>query len=105
MTMTARNVEQEFDALKADFGKLSTDLANLTTALREATGQGASDYLAKLRGAMEHANGDVQAAAAALGARGREGMDAAAEHVRERPLTSILVCFGLGLVVGKLLDR
>ena len=104
-TMSARNVEQEFDVLKSDFGKLSTDLANLTTALRELTNQGAQDYVAKLRAAAGQANDDIHAAAAALGARGREGMETAAQHVRERPLASILICFGLGLVVGKLIDR
>ena len=103
--MTTRNVEQEFDTLKSDFGKLSTDLSNLTAALRDLTAEGAQDYMAKLRAATEHANGNVHAAAAALGARGREGLDAAAEHVRERPLASILICFGLGLVIGKLMDR
>jgi len=103
--MSARNVEQEFDTLKSDFGKLSSDLASLTTALRDLAGDGAQDYVAKLRAATSHANGNVQAAAAALGARGREGLEAAVEHVRERPLTSILICFGLGLVIGKLIDR
>jgi ElaB/YqjD/DUF883 family membrane-anchored ribosome-binding protein len=32
-------------------------------------------------------------------------METAAQHVRERPLASILICFGLGLVIGKLIDR
>ena len=105
ISMTSRNVEQEFDTLKADFGKLSGDLANLTAALRDLTAEGAQDYLAKLRAATDHANGEIHGAAAALGARGREGLDAAVAHVRERPLTSILICFGLGLVIGKLIDR
>jgi len=103
--MAARNVEQEFDALKSDFGKLSTDLASLTAALRDLTTEGAQDTLAKLRAATAHANGEIHDAAAALGARGRDGVDAAIHHVRERPLTSILICFGLGLAIGKLLDR
>jgi len=103
--MSARNVEQEFDALRSDFGKLSADLANLTAALRDVTAEGAHDYWVKLRAATDHANGEAHAAAAALGARGRDSIDAAARHVRDRPLTSVLACFAAGLVIGKLLDR
>ena len=34
------------------------------------------------------------------------GAVAAAEHkIEERPLTSVLVAFGVGLVIGKLIDR
>jgi ElaB/YqjD/DUF883 family membrane-anchored ribosome-binding protein len=103
--MSVRNVEQEFDALKSDFGKLSSDLGSLTEALRELTSESAQSYGAKLRAAAAQAHEDAHAAAAALSARGREGMEAAAQQVRERPLASILVCFGLGLVLGKLIDR
>jgi len=103
--MPGRNVEQEFDALKLDFGKLSSDLVRLTEALRDLTGEGAQEYVAKLRSVVSQANEDAQAAAAALGARGREGIAAVEHQVRERPLMSILICFGVGLVIGKLIDR
>lgn len=103
--MPARNVEQEFDALKLDFGKLSDDLVSLTAAMRELIDQGARDSAAKLRTAAGQAHEDIHAAAAALGARGKEGVAAAAQQIRERPLTSILIGFGLGFVLGKLFDR
>lgn len=103
--MSVRNVEQDFDALKADFGKLSADLVNLTAALRDATGQGAQEYLAKVRSFTDQGSEDVQAAAAALGARGRDAMNSVGEQIRDRPLMSLLICFGLGIVIGKLIDR
>ncbi|MBY0431283.1 MAG: hypothetical protein K2Q10_08805 [Rhodospirillales bacterium] len=103
--MSARNVEQEFDALKSDFSKLSSDLASLTDAIRNLTGQDAQDYLAKMRAVVGQANEGVEATASALGARGREGIASVAQHMRERPLTSILICLGLGVVIGKLIDR
>ena len=90
---------------KSDFGKLSSDLVRLTEALRDLTGEGAQEYVAKLRSVVSQANEDAQAAAAALGARGREGIAAVEHQVRERPLMSILICFGVGLVIGKLIDR
>jgi len=104
-TMPARNVEQEFDALKLDFAKLGTDLMGLTEAMRGLTTTEVQEHLAKLRAVMGHANDDVEAAALALSARGRKGVAVAAQCIGERPLTSILVCFGLGVVIGKLFDR
>ncbi len=103
--MSVRNVEQEFDALKTDVGTLSADLVRLTEALRELTGEGAQGYWAKLRSVTGQASEEVHAASAALGARGREGIDAIERQVRANPLMSILICLGLGLVIGKLLDR
>lgn len=103
--MSTRNVEQEFDALKSDFSKLSADLVNLTEAIRDLAGKDAQAYMTKFRGAVSHANHDVEAAATALGERGRESAACIAHQIRERPLASILVCLGLGLVIGKLIHR
>ncbi len=103
--MSARNVEQEFDALKLDFGKLSSDMVGLTEALRDLAGRNAGEYGTKLRGVMGQATEEVEAAAAALKDRGCQGAASVVHHMRERPLTSILVCFGLGVAIGKLMDR
>ena len=103
--MSARNVEQEFDSLKADFGKLSADLLALTEALRGLNGQDAKDGLAKLRSIAESETEGLSAAAAALGARGQDAMASVGRQITERPVMSVLICFGLGLVIGKLLDR
>ena len=102
--MSTRNVEQEFDALKSDFGKLSADLVSLTQTLRDLAGKDAHLVMDRLGDTMGRANHEVEAAAAA-GARGREGVTAVAQQLRERPLTSILVCLGLGVVIGKLINR
>jgi ElaB/YqjD/DUF883 family membrane-anchored ribosome-binding protein len=104
-SMSARNVEHEFDALKSDFGKMSADLVSLTQALRDLAAKDGEAYLSKARNVVGQANEDVEAAAAALAARGREGLHSVAVQVRERPLTSILVCLGVGVVIGKLFDR
>jgi ElaB/YqjD/DUF883 family membrane-anchored ribosome-binding protein len=103
--MSARNVEQEFDSLKADFGKLSADLVALTEALRGLTGQDAKDYVAKLRSIAEAETDGLRAAAAGLGARGQDAMACVGRQISERPLASVLICFGVGLVIGKLIER
>ena len=104
-SMSARNVEHEFDTLKADFNKLSSDLVNLTDIMRGLAGQDAQAYLAKMRTVVGQANEGVEATAAALSARGRQGIASVEHQIRERPLTSILICLGLGMIVGKLINR
>ena len=103
--MPARNVEQEFDALKSDFAKLGSDFMNLTHAMGNLTGEEARDCSAKFRAALGHAGEDVDAVAASLAVNGRKSVAAVARCVGERPLTSILLCLGVGLVIGKLIDR
>ena len=101
--MTARNVEQEFDALKADLARLSGDLGGLTEAVRTLIGQDADAYISKFRTAMGHAN--MTEAVDVATARARDGATYVTGQVRNHPLTTILACFGLGVVLGKLMDR
>jgi ElaB/YqjD/DUF883 family membrane-anchored ribosome-binding protein len=37
--------------------------------------------------------------------RGREGVAAVEQQIEERPFISVLVAFGIGLVIGKLINR
>ena len=37
--------------------------------------------------------------------RGREGVAAVEHQIEERPFISVLVAFGIGLVIGKLINR
>ena len=37
--------------------------------------------------------------------RGREGVAAVEHQIEERPFLSLLVAFGIGLVIGKLINR
>lgn len=103
--MTARNVEQEFDTLKSDISKLSSDLVNLRDAIRSLAGQDAQEPLARMRAVLEQANEGVEATASALGARSRQGIASVEQQMRERPLASILIGLGVGLIIGKLVSR
>jgi ElaB/YqjD/DUF883 family membrane-anchored ribosome-binding protein len=103
--MSVRNVEQEFDSLRADFGKVRADLVALTEALGGLTGQDAKDCVAKLRSLAEADADSHRAAATGLGARGQDAMACVGRQISERPLASVLICFGLGLVIGKFIER
>jgi ElaB/YqjD/DUF883 family membrane-anchored ribosome-binding protein len=103
--MPSRNVELEFDALKTDFGKLSAHIAALTQALGTLAGEDAQEVLAKFQGVLGHAKEEAGVAATALEKQGCKAIDSITHQMRERPLTSILIGLGLGLVAGKLLSR
>jgi ElaB/YqjD/DUF883 family membrane-anchored ribosome-binding protein len=98
-----RNVEQEFDALKNDVKKLGDDFANLARALLDTASP--DNILAKLRELADRGSDEVGAAASALGKQGNDAIVSVGRQVRERPLTTILICLGLGFVIGKLIDR
>jgi ElaB/YqjD/DUF883 family membrane-anchored ribosome-binding protein len=44
-------------------------------------------------------------AANAASRRGREGVAALEQRIEERPFISLLVAFGIGMVIGKLINR
>ena len=80
-------MNQEVDALRADFNKLREDLAALTKTLKEQTRQKAADGLSDLKTKTDEY---------------RTGFE---DQIREKPLETVLAAFGIGLVLGKLFSR
>lgn len=91
--------------MKADFSKLSSDLVNLTDAMRTLAGQDAQNHVAKMRTVAGQASDGIEATASALNTCGRRGIASIEHLMRERPLASILIGLGVGLIVGKLISR
>jgi ElaB/YqjD/DUF883 family membrane-anchored ribosome-binding protein len=109
-------------AIKADVEMLRADLANLKASLTDL----ASDTAAHARGRVHRAGerareafdatkDKVRETAGAAAERGKEYYDAAAdktraavdtleERIEERPLTSVGIAFGVGLLLGVLLS-
>lgn len=88
------NVDEEFQKLRADMDQIRSDLAALTTALQEAG-------VAKGRETLDRAKrstASLKEEAEALRAR-------ADREIEERPLTSVLTSFGIGFLVGLLMER
>jgi ElaB/YqjD/DUF883 family membrane-anchored ribosome-binding protein len=86
-TMVDRSLDKEFDVLKNDLGTLKEDVANIAKLLaRKGTAQ--------LNDAVDGGKARVQA-----------GVDVLEEQVTARPLTSLLVAFGIGILLGKVTQR
>jgi len=88
-----------------DEGTLQDSLSAAAQAAKDA----ASDVVERGRAAASDLVDRGRAAASDMVDRGRESVDHARERlsdrVRERPLTSVLVAGGIGLLVGMLIAR
>ncbi len=86
--------ERDIDALKEDLAKLRADLGALTDHLREVAGAEGARAYERIRQGAERTQ-----------ARAKEATTAASHQIEERPLTSVLVAFAVGLLSGLLLSR
>jgi ElaB/YqjD/DUF883 family membrane-anchored ribosome-binding protein len=88
------NVDEEVTKLRKDMDQLRSDIGALTNSIKELGVQ-------KGRAAINRAR--------RTGTSLREEADAwraKADHeIEEHPLTSVLMSFGIGFVIGMLLDR
>ena len=108
MAVTNRNLEEEFDTLKAGLDTLRKEISSLVDAFDAATGE-VRTRGRRARAAVGRATaraGEVwDDAANEASRRGREGIAAVEQQIEERPFISVLVAFGIGLVIGKLINR
>jgi ElaB/YqjD/DUF883 family membrane-anchored ribosome-binding protein len=96
--MTARNIDGDFDTVKGDLAKLREDIANLSNALKDVTSETVNEQIALIRGRIDTITGEAKQ-------HSRATLEDLADRIEERPLASVLIAFGVGLLAGKLLDR
>ena len=104
MALTERNLSSEFDDLKADMKSMIDHISRLTERLGEGASDTAASVPAKLRSAAA-ATGALGERALEFAKQGEAGLGAFGGYIRQYPVTSVVVAFGLGLVMAKLLDR
>lgn len=90
----ATDTEKEMNQIKSDIAELRKDFAALTSTLKTEAGDKARRGYQRAREAGEEAQDYARA-----GAREVES------HIEERPFTSVLSAFGIGFIIGKLMDR
>ncbi|MDR6292665.1 ElaB/YqjD/DUF883 family membrane-anchored ribosome-binding protein [Inquilinus ginsengisoli] len=103
--MATRNLDQELDTLRADLGKIRDDIASLARTLGDAATAEAKAGGARINEAAHAAKDRAQRFAESARTQGEDSIAALEERIEQNPITSILVAFGVGLVIGKLLDR
>lgn len=101
----ATNKEDDIGVLKKDIDELRSALNTLTRDLRSAVDANAKSASAKAGEKLDEVRRDAADIAHKVADRGRESAEAVADAVKERPLQSLLVAFGIGLLLSRLLDR
>jgi ElaB/YqjD/DUF883 family membrane-anchored ribosome-binding protein len=96
--MTSHDVEGEFGVVKDDLAKLRADIANLSAALKDLTSETVHDQIDSLKGRIDRVTHDARD-------QGRKALDDLAGHIEDRPVSSVLIAFGVGIILGRLFDR
>ncbi len=93
-----QTLRDDMATLRADFKKFSDDLKVLgrgqADAARDELGETAERMREEFRRILDE-----------TGTRGRQSLETVESEIGARPLTSVLISFGAGLLLAKLLER
>lgn len=86
--------ERDYEQLRAEMEKLRADVSSLNKAVHEVVSSWSAD-----------AKDAAKRSAAKVEAKAKESLDAVAHQVEERPITTLATAFGVGIVLGLILNR
>ena len=101
----ATTKNDDVDVLKKDIEDLKSAVKTLTDDLRAAAESNAKSAGERAGDRLDDIRKDAADVARKAAERGRESAEAVADAVRDRPMQSLLVAFGVGLLLSRLLDR
>lgn len=102
--MADRPFDQELDALKMDIASLRTDVADLATAIRGASGEKGEDLKSAVQENIRVTREKVRARLLEARARSKEAMNGVEETIGDHPIGSIATAVGVGFLIAKLMD-
>ncbi|HET7674125.1 MAG TPA: hypothetical protein VFL54_01250 [Gammaproteobacteria bacterium] len=91
---SVEKVEKEYDQIKSDVESLKANLKSIAETLKRQTESQARAGYEKVREIGDKARHQAKQGAAII-----------EDQIEERPLISVLTAFGVGFVIGKLLNR
>ena len=91
-------VKSEVDALRADFKQIKEDLKGLTAAISQLAAKQGAEAVDELKLRRDKVEAHLRQAAG-------DAKTTLEEHVREKPLNTLLLAFMVGLVLGRGLGR
>ena len=95
--MSDTSFDNDLSTVKNDLGKLRADIA----ALKDSFQSFASE---RVRSKLNDAHETVDQWTEKARTRSRESLEDLAEEIEERPLTSIFLAFGLGVILGRVFN-
>ena len=91
-----------FDTIVDDLGTLKRDFARLMDQMKTGAIDGASETAESL---LSQLNDRASELYESMSDRGDRSIKAITRQVEERPIASLLVAFGIGMLVSRLLSR
>lgn len=97
--------KDDLEALRADLKALRADVTGLMGSLKGAASSTVKEVAAGLSDTGEQLGGQIKETLSTLKNKGGDLTHNLEERVQERPLMSVLIAFGLGLVLSRMLER
>jgi ElaB/YqjD/DUF883 family membrane-anchored ribosome-binding protein len=82
------------ETLREDINRLHADIAAITKSLKDLGAETGSEAYERVRRSAQRAKGEAEKAATAVG-----------HQIEEKPLTSVLLAFVVGAILGALISR
>jgi ElaB/YqjD/DUF883 family membrane-anchored ribosome-binding protein len=95
----------DLEKILNDFASLKRDFADLIDHVKSGATNGAGDAGDAVRSSVVRLGEQTRSAYDALAAQGELSAKAIGRQVEERPIVSLLIAFGVGLVASRLLSR
>jgi len=92
----------DLDTLIDDLAALRTDFATIIGQIKSGAVDQASERAEQLLGQLSDRANELYETVSEQGA---QSVDAVSKQVRARPITSLLVAFGLGFIAGRMVLR
>lgn len=99
------DLRSDVENLRDDLRTLRGDIAELTNGLVNAGQSSVHDLNERLQREVRHRASQARNVFHEARERGEHAVDATRHQIEERPLVSVAGAFGLGMVVGMLMNR
>jgi ElaB/YqjD/DUF883 family membrane-anchored ribosome-binding protein len=99
------DVRDDIDAIKADLARARADFADLVRDVMSAGKAEGAEAKAKLESVIQERLDRIGEGLSAVQRAGMRRVEDLQDTIEERPLTSVAVALGVGLLVGAILGR
>jgi len=103
--MAEEGLQKELEQLKTDINKLRADLSTIGEGVRKMGTEAVGATQAKVKSVAQDALDEFQNKLNEAKSQGQKVVHDLEREIKEKPLTSLAVAFGVGFLLSKLLDR
>ena len=103
--MADEGLQNDLDQLRTDMAKLRADLSAIGDGVKKMGTEAVGATQAKVKSAAQDALDEFQEKLNEAKSQGKQAIHDLEREIKEKPLTSLAVAFGVGFVLSKLLGR